>query len=139
VLKAAAAYQNPTSAKQSYFPSTFFHDTPWEQVSNATHTWQLVEGNNVRSFTVRKPSERWRFQHNRPRRHVVGQDVSRTLPLDVTISYAYIAKRTAQEVSAQFLSAPLTDYSSIMGHSYDSARFALANVDKYRKVGVVCG
>lgn len=139
VLKAAAAaYQNPTSPKKSYFPSTFFPDTPWEQVANATLTWQLVEGRTTRSFTVRKPSERWRFQKNRPRRHVVVQDVSRTLPLDATVGYAYIAKRTAQEVSAQSLSDTLTGYySSIMGRSYDSARFALADVDNYREVGVV--
>jgi predicted ATPase len=139
VLKAAASlYQHPSSPNKSYFPSTFFPDTPWDQVTNATLTWQLVEGNNVRSFTVRKLSERWRFQKNRPKRHVVVQDVSRTLPLDATVGYAYIAKRTAQEVSAQSLSPELTTYfASIMGRPYDSARFALADVDRYRQVGVV--
>ncbi len=139
VLKAAAsAYQNPIALTKSYYPSTFFPDTPWEKVSGATLSWQLIEGGIPRSFTVRKLTERWRFQKHRPKRHVIVQDVSRTLPLDATVGYALIAKRTAQEVSAHNLSDNLTSYySSIMGRSYDSAKFAIADVDKHREVGVV--
>ena len=139
VLKAAAAaYRHPSEPGQTYYPSTFFPDTPWEQVTNAVLIYKLREGTNDRTFSVRKRSARWRFQKNRPRRHVVVQDVSRTLPLDATVGYAYISKRTAQEVSAQTLSPELTTYySSIMGRAYSTARFALSSVDSERQVGVV--
>lgn len=139
VLKAiAAAYRIPGEIARSYYASTFFPDTPWEEVSDVTLTYLLKEGPNSREYKVRKPSERWRYQRNRPERYVILQDVSRTLPLDATIGYGYIAKRTAVEVSAESLTPEITRYfASIMGRQYSDARFALSNVDNQRSVGVV--
>lgn len=139
VLKAAAAvYRDPELPTRTYYPSKVFPDTPWDQVNNASLAYRIREGPNERQFRVSKRSERWRFQANKPKRHVIFQDVSRTLPIEATVGYAYIAKRTALEVSAKSLSPDLTLYfSSIMGRPYDSARFAISNVDAAREVGVV--
>lgn len=139
VLKAAAAaYRDPQDIGRTYYPSKFFPDTPWDQINNACLSYRIREGTSERTFMARKLSTRWRFQQNKPRRHVIVQDVSRTLPIEATVGYAYIAKRTAQEVSANALSPELTRYySSIMGRSYDRARFALSDVDAQREVGVV--
>lgn len=139
ILKAAAAaYGHPRGQARTYFHSKFFPDTPWETVTNATLTYRLREGSENRVFVVRKLSARWRATKNRPRRDVILQDISRTLPIEATVGYAYIAKRTAQEVSALELSDELTRYySSIMGRAYDSARFAISDVDKRRQVGVL--
>lgn len=138
VLKAAAAaYSHPTDRTKSFYPAIFFPDTAWERVTHATLTYKVREGKSEKTYTARKISERWRFQE-RPRRHVIFEDISRTLPLDATVGYATIARRNALETGADQLDPNLTlFYSSILGRSYDSVKLATSNIDHSRKVGVV--
>lgn len=138
VLKAAAAaYSHPTDIARTFYPSKFFPDTAWEHVANASITYKVREGTTDRDYTFKKLA-RWRLPNVRPKRYVIWQDIARTLPLDATAGYVYLAKRTAKEASAVALSPEITKYySSIMGRSYDSARIATTSMDSSRPVGVV--
>jgi len=135
---AAAAYAQPSDVRRSFYPSTFFPDTPWETVTAAILEYKVQEGTSERDYVIRKPSERWRIPESRPRRHVIYQDVSRTLPLEATVGYARIAKRAATETATSSLAANVRAYySSIMGRTYDEARIATTDLDDKRGVGVV--
>lgn len=139
ILKAAAvAYSNPSGRGKTYYPLTFFPDTPWDTVENAELIYKIKEGDQTHNFWYRKRTRRWRRASRRLSRVVVFQDISRTLPLDATVGYAKIANRTAAEVSSSELDHNIIRYySSILGRAYDSAKFARANVDDTREVGVV--
>ena len=139
ILKAAAcAYTHPQGKKNTYYPSAFFPDTPWENITGASIKYKIREANNDHIFVYRKRTERWRPSGKKRKRNVIIQDVSRTLPLDATVGYAKIAKQSANEVSAKTLSNEITRYfSSIIGREYSEAKFAISNVDAKREVGVV--
>lgn len=139
ILKAAAcAYSSPRGTQDTFYPSAFFPDTPWENITNAELTYKIREGSDEHNFKYRKRQARWRTSGKKRTRKVIIQDVSRTLPLDATVGYAKIAKQSANEVSANSLSEDLTKYySSIIGRVYTEAKFAISNVDNNREVGVV--
>lgn len=139
VLKAAAAlYQAATPGIQDYSPSDFFLDTAWEISTDVTLKYTFSEGTDIKNVAIRKPSRRWRFPASRPRRNVVWQDISRTLPLDATVGYSRIAKRSAAEMSAVELAANTRAYySEIMGRRYAEASIRVTNLDSSRPVGVV--
>ncbi len=140
VLKAAAsAYANQKDSNAAFSPSDFFFDTAWETVTNAEIGFKVVQGTEERTYTFRKPSERWRLPtKKRPFREVVWQDISRVLPLDATAGYAAIAKRNSSEASAEALDATFSKYySSILGRQYDRVRMAKSNMHPSKVVGVV--
>ncbi|MDH5652630.1 MAG: ATP-binding protein [Gammaproteobacteria bacterium] len=139
VLKAvASAYIQSDSDKENFYPSSFFPDTPWEVISGAELSYTINEGSNTKTFSIKKKEKRWRFPDNRPKRNIILQDVSRTLPLDATVGYAKIANRNAKENASDILDSNLTTfYSSIMGKKYDSAKFSTSTHDEQRQVGVV--
>ena len=142
VLKAAAlAYKNNLPQSKSFHPSSLFPDTPWETIRGATLIYSITEGvGRQRRYGIRKPTERWRMPE-RSERAVIWQDVSRTLPIDTTVGYSKLAKRTAMEVSAVSLTENYQRYySTILGRSYSYAGFSRTDIDNRRSVGVVsCG
>jgi predicted ATPase len=139
VLKAAAvAYRNQSHPDRSFNPGIFFPDTAWDQSTNVTLSFSIRQGNNETTHTLTKPTERWRRMGQRPNRNVVWQDISRTLPLDSTVGYARIARRTATETATDDLDAQmLQQYASILGRPYQQARMAQSDIDPARRVGVV--
>jgi predicted ATPase len=139
VLKAAAcAYAPPGGGDRAYFPADFFPVTAWDHVSGATLTYALHQGVDDLQIRYRKLTGRWRVTGRRPRRTVVFQDISRTLPLEATVGYAKIAKTRALEISSRNLNADtIRYYSAIMGREYSEARLALTAADSSRVVGVV--
>jgi len=139
ILKAAAsAYIQSDPDKENFYPSSFFPDTPWETISGAELSFDIAEGSSTKTFSIKKREKRWRFPENRPKRNIILQDVSRTLPLEATVGYAKIANRNAKEDSSDKLDMELTTfYSSIMGKKYDSAKFSTSTYDAQRQVGVV--
>jgi predicted ATPase len=139
VLKVAAtAYRNQHDATRSFNPSTFFPDTAWEQSANVILSYSIRQGQNETTHTVTKPTQRWRRLGQRPHRNVIWQDISRTQPLETTVGYARIAKRTAVETASDNLNQQFRQrFSSILGRQYQQARMALADVDATRRVGVV--
>jgi predicted ATPase len=138
LLKAAAsAYIHPSDPARTFYPSSFFPDTPWDKVTNANLRFKIREGTQLKEFSIKKV-DRWCYPRSRPKRYVLWQDISRTVPINAIVGYAYIAKRTALETSAIALDEDSTTYfSSIMGRPYQTIRFAQTNVDPVRPVGVV--
>lgn len=138
VLKVAAvAYAQPIANKPSFYPGNFFVDSAWDRVSNVTLTYKITEGTQERVFSHKKHTARWRLAE-RPKREVIFQDISRTLPIEATAGYAYIAKRDQTERSALALSPEITRYfSAVLGRSYDDARFAISRDYVSKPVGVV--
>jgi predicted ATPase len=139
VLKAAAvAYNHPNDPDASFYPSTFFVDSAWEKVKGVVIQYGFVQGPNEKTFSLRKPSERWRDPYDRPKRVVLWQDISRVLPLDATVGYARLAKRNATETGTTSLADDFAAYfSSVLGRKYSSIRFAKTNLDVTKTVGVV--
>jgi predicted ATPase len=137
VLKVAAcAYQQAKEKIESFTPSQFFLDTAWDEVSGVSLVYKLKEGDKERTYT-HKRLERWKLAE-RARREVVFQDISRTLPLEATSRYAYIANRNQKEKESVFLTPELTSfYSSILGRRYDEARIAVTEKNIFLPVGVV--
>ena len=139
VLKvAASAYRHPNNPAHTFYPSTFFPDTAWEQSTNVTLTYVIRQGQNETTYSLTKPTQRWRRLGERPVRNVLWQDTSRTLPLESMAGYARIARRTAIETATADLNAPFRQrFSNILGRNYQQARIAHADVDPARGVGVV--
>jgi predicted ATP-dependent endonuclease of OLD family len=138
VLKvAAAAYAQPLEDKPSFYPGSFFVDSAWDRVSGATLTYKITEGTQERTFSITKKATRWRWP-KRPVREVIFQDISRTLPIEATAGYAYIAKRDQTERSAVQLSNDMTKcYSAVLGRKYENVRIAVSRDYISRPVGVV--
>ncbi|MGD9576576.1 ATP-dependent nuclease [Desulfovibrio sp.] len=140
VLKAVASiYDHPSGDKaKRFFPSDFFPQTAWDNVSDVSLVFQIAEGTTTKTYKIAKPSKRWRFQTPRLKRHVVWQDISRTLPISAEVGYAKIANSVAREIASDSLTEPLkTYYSNIMGKRYTHASWAQSDVDEEKKIGVV--
>ena len=138
VLKAAAtAYEKPDPSR-TFHPSAFFISTHWDAVENVELAFRARQGQTTTDYRIRKPSHRWRFAGNRPKREVYIFDISRTTPLDASVGYARIAKLTAKETASNSLSDPLRNsLSQVLGRDYSSARFVQPDVDDKREVGLL--
>ena len=78
---AASVYRQPlgTSGKAS-FASDFFPDTPWEKVQQAAIRFAFRQGKNTSTGSIRKPTNRWRGNPERPSRDVLYIDLTRIQP-----------------------------------------------------------
>ncbi len=134
----ACAYEHPSDPKRTYYPSKFFIDTQWEKLSNCKISYRVKMGDSVKTFNIRKPSQRWIYPSERLKRDVYILDISRTLPLDATVGYAKLAKQSQEEVSDVELSPENQDsLSYILGRNYLSARFATTDFDDKKQVGIL--
>ncbi len=92
VLQAAAAvYRNPHKEK-GLFASDFFPNTPFERVKNSTIRFSYREGTTSYTRTVRKASDRWRGNPERPERRVEYVDLSRIQPVGARVGYVKLLK-----------------------------------------------
>lgn len=142
VLQAAASiYQaetGQTRSKKYRFASDFFPETPWDRIRNAEIRGEIKEGTQLRMVTVRKPTDRWRGNPDRPKRHVVYVDLSRIQPVPARVGYTRLAKPSLSEASSQsFEQKALARLSTIMGRKYDEAKMALTDADPNREVPVI--
>lgn len=61
ILQSAAAIYKASKADQkTWFASDFFPDTPWDKINEAQISYAIREGNNSKTDSVRKKSNRWR-------------------------------------------------------------------------------
>ena len=138
VLKCAACGYENTDRSKRFFPSSFFVETHWDRISGVTIDYRVKLGNLVRTYRTTKPSQRWRVPEDMPERNVFLMDVSRTVPLDVSVGYAKIARQAAAEISTTQIEDPMRDrLSHILGRNYRNARFAVSDADARREVGLL--
>jgi len=135
---AACAYEKHESSTRSLFPSDFFLQTQWDKIGSVLLSYQIKQGDQVKSYTIAKPNDRWSYKVARPANPVYFLDISRTVPLDGTIGYAKLAKLATEEVSSTELNEDFRKrLSHILGRDYHSARFAKSNADTEREVGLL--
>jgi energy-coupling factor transporter ATP-binding protein EcfA2 len=87
---------------------------------------------------VRKLTDRWLGQVERPQRVVQYIDLNRIQPVGARVGYARIAKTKHTERSAtDFDDNQIQRLSEVMGRQYDSAKMAISSVDENREVPVL--
>jgi predicted ATPase len=138
ILKVAAcAYENKSS-EGTYYPSTFFIQTHWDNIQDVILSFRIKQGDETNNFKIKKPSQRWSLPTKRYKRHVFIQDISRTLPLDATAGYAKIARSTAGEISTDRMNDDFTKrLSHILSRNYSKARFVKPDIDPKKEVGLL--
>ena len=95
VLQAAAAvYRSPLKDR---FASDFFPDTPYERIEGATIRFSYRQGQDSQTKTVRKPTNRWRGNPDRPERVVQYVDLRRIQPVGARVGYARLLKSGVAE------------------------------------------
>lgn len=144
ILQAAAsAYQRQVSKgsvkqKGTKYASDFFPDTYWDHISEASIRFGYTEGKEKKEGSIRKPTERWKGNPNRPLRPVTFLDLSRILPVSGRVGYAKIAKSRHKEAQAErFDEERLDRLSNILGNNYANAKMATADVDLNRPIPVL--
>lgn len=135
IQSAASVYREGKTGK---YASEFFPKTAWDEVDNAAIRFGFMEGKTHDTGSVRKPSERWKGNSDRPIRPVQYIDLSRIVPVAGRLGYAKIAKSRHKEASAtMFESGRLSRLSNILGSAYSSAKMALSDVDDNRVIPVL--
>lgn len=138
IQAAASVYRASLSPAGKYYASEFFPNTAWDTIAAAAIRFSVREGDMRKEGSIRKPSERWKGNVDRPVRPVEYFDLSRVLPVIGRVGYAKIAKSRHKEVSAKVFDENRLDrLSYILNHKYTSARMALSDVDSERHVPVL--
>lgn len=139
----AAVYQKRHSSgsvkqKGTKYASDFFPKTYWDAISDAVIKFGYSEGGDSKDGSIRKPTERWKGNVERPIRPVEFFDLSRIVPIGGRVGYAKIAKSSHTEASAlKFDDARLARLSNILGHKYKQAKMAIADIDLERPIPVL--
>ena len=138
IIQAAASVYRDQLGK--YYASEFFPGTAWDTISDASIKFSAREGAARTESSIRKPTERWKGNAERPERPVLYFDLSRVLPVGGRVGYAKIAKSRHKEVPGKavpFDQTRLDRLSYILNHKYAAARMALTDVDAERRVPVL--
>ena len=131
VLQAAAAAYRSTPKDR--YASDFFPDTPFEKIEGATIRYSYRQGQDSQTKTVRKPTNRWRGNPERPERSVQYVDLRRIQPVSARVGYARILKSGVAEGMFTAFDAPrLQRLTQIVGKQYTGAGISVtdAGVDK---------
>ncbi len=135
---AASVYQQKPASTKSKFASDYFPDTRWDTIRNASIKFCYRNGDISKTSSIRKLTDRWRGNPERPERHVKYIDLSRLQPVSARTGYKRLANPSWKEVSStQFSKTTLERLSQIMGRTYESARMALTDGDPRRLVPVI--
>lgn len=133
VLQAAAAVY-----KSGGFASSYFPNTPFERISDVHIRFSYREGQASEVGSVRKPSDRWRGNPDRPERRVENVDLSRIQPVSARTGYLKLLKRGVTEgLHTPFDEARLGRFSHIMGKLYSGAGLSLTNIDQDKTIPVI--
>lgn len=127
---AAAAYRSDDKER---YASDFWPDTPYEKISGATLRFSYRQGQDSQTKTVRKPTNRWRGNPERPERRVSYVDLRRIQPVNARMGYARILKTGVTEGPfTAFDAARLQRLTQVVGKHYTSAGISVTNagVDK---------
>ncbi len=124
--------------KDTYFPTDFLPDTPWEKVQSAQIAYSYREGSPSKQGRLNKTQVRWRGYRSRPKRTVEYIDLSRVQPVSSRVGYSRLANPQLKEVSIEpWEKKKLARLSQIMARTYDSARMGVIETDLHKKVSVL--
>lgn len=138
LLQAAACTYQIDKPGRTWYPSEFFPDTAWDRVTGSALRYGYSEGGQHKTGHVRKLTDRWLGQVERPQRVVQYIDLNRIQPVGARVGYARIAKTKHTERSAtDFDDNQIQRLSEVMGRQYDSAKMAISSVDENREVPVL--
>lgn len=138
IQAAAAVYRTEKPGIKPYFASDFFPDTIWEKVRDAEIRYSVRKGDKTITRNVRKRTNRWRGNPERPYRPVVFLDLRRTQPLYAKPGYAQMLRRSRKESTAtEFDDTQRKRLGNIIGKTYTSARSAKASGSPNRPVPIV--
>ncbi len=136
VLQAAAAVYK--SAPKDRYASDFYPDTPYERITGATIRFSYRQGMQSQSFTVRKPTNRWRGNPERPERQVEYVDLRRIQPVGARVGYAKLLKfGVAEGEFKAFDAARLTRLSNIVGKQYVGAGISVTDAGADKPIPVL--
>lgn len=132
---AAAAYKSP---QKDRFASDFFPDTPFEKITSATIRYSVRQGPNSQTKTVRKPTNRWRGNPERPERNVQYVDLRRIQPVSARTGYAKLLKAgVAEGISTDFDEGKLARLTQIVGKKYTAAGISVTNAGDDKPIPVL--
>jgi len=132
---AAAAYR---SAPKDRYASDFFPDTPFEKIEGATIRYSYRQGQDSQAKTVRKPTNRWRGNRERPERAVQYVDLRRIQPVGARVGYARILKSGVVEGAFSAFDAPrLQRLTQIVGKQYTGAGISVTDAGADKPVPVL--
>ncbi|MDX6272023.1 MAG: hypothetical protein QOD28_3246 [Acidobacteriota bacterium] len=138
IIQSAASVYKGKDWKTSKFASDFFMKTTWDELAGVTIKYGYKLGTDNREGSIRRPSDRWLGNTDRPERPVEYIDLSRVQPVSVRAGYAKIAKSKHTEKSATpFELNRVQRMSEVLGRHYDDARLAVTDIDEKRSVPVV--
>jgi predicted ATPase len=138
ILQAAASVYGNAGSEPERYASDFFPDTPWDHIRNARIAYSVREGNSRTLGSIRKPTDRWRGNPERPKRRVEYIDLSRIQPVSARLGYVKLANPMLSESStAAFPADRLARVCEIMGRPYDSARMSTIEGSPTRLVPVL--
>lgn len=135
-LQAAAAIYRATGKDQ--YASDFFPDTPFERITASTIRFSYREGQHSQTKTIRKPTDRWRGNPERPERPVEYVDLRRIQPVGARVGYAKLLKSGVLEgAHTPFDEGKLARLTEIVGKPYSSAGLSITDADNRRSVPVL--
>lgn len=137
ILKTSICAYGGKDKKSTYYPSDFFFNTSWDEVTDVKLEYFIKKGSTELTSKIRK-GKKWSYPEKREERDVFFFDVSRTLPLDATVGYARIVKRKSEEIATKSLNNEyIKKLGYVLGKEYTNARFATSNIDKNKEIGIL--
>ncbi|MFC2138909.1 ATP-dependent endonuclease, partial [Bacteroidota bacterium] len=140
ILKLCACAYRGGEKSKTFYPSSFFPETIWEEVRDVYVDYELELGQPpTKTYKIKKEAERWRGEiTTRAVNEVLYFDLSRSQPTESMIGYAKIAKRNNTEVGSRDLpTSAIPRISSIMTRDYSNGRYATTDIDSQREVGIL--
>lgn len=136
---AASIYKSPSEKlSENRFASDYFPETVWDKLKDISIRYSYKEGQASLMKSIRKPTDRWRGNPDRPIRKVEYVDLSRIQPISARMGYRKLADPSLKETEANtFEKGTLDSFSAIIGQKYESVRMALTNADTHKKIPVM--
>lgn len=136
VLQAAASTYR--SQPRDRYASEFFPDTPFERIQAASIRFSYRQGAQSQTQTVRKPTNRWRGNPERPERAVEYIDLRRIQPVGARTGYGRVLKAEAVMAAFQrFDNHRLQRLSQIVGKGYTGAGIAVTDAGHDKPVSIL--
>lgn len=131
----AVAYR---SRDKDRYASDFFPDTPFEKISTATIRYSYKQGTDSFTKTIRKPTNRWRGNPERPDRPVQYVDLRRIQPVSARSGHAKLLKRgVTEDATHEFDRKKITRLNNIVGKRYSRAGISLTDAGPDKPVPVL--